>query len=173
MPIYANSLRKYIVRVDGEIEEINAESPQQVSQLYSSMGITEFQILEEKRLDNQPQKGPALTQPINIVNQDGSTVNMMSIDDLPEEIRPSEEQVKQEYSQPAPQPVNTSEPHRLQAIEKIWKDGNQEFMLKNGELHKRCWKKTTLKELEEKLGCKIKITDSKNIQIQDWEKLGD
>jgi hypothetical protein len=30
-----------------------------------------------------------------------------------------------------------------------------------------------LKELEEKLGCKIKITDSKNIQVQDWEKLGD
>ena len=46
-------------------------------------------------------------------------------------------------------------------------------MLKNGELHKRCWRKTTLKELEEKLGCKIKITDSKNIQVQDWEKLGD
>ena len=46
-------------------------------------------------------------------------------------------------------------------------------MLKNGELHKRCWVETTLKELEEKLGCKIKITDSKNIQVQDWEKLGD
>ena len=172
MPIRANNLRKYIVRVEGETEEINAESPQQVTQLYSSMGITDFKILEEKRLDNQPQKGPALTQPIDIVNQDGSTVNMMSIDDLPEEFRPSEEQVKQEYNQPTPQPVKTSEPIQ-QASEKIWKDGNQEFMLKNGELHKRCWRKTTLKELEEKLGCKIKITDSKNIQVQDWEKLGD
>ena len=172
MPIHANNLRKYIVRVDGETEEINAESPQQVTQLYSSMGITDFQILEEKRLENQPQKGPALMQPIDIVNQDGSTVNMMSIDDLPEEFRPSEEQVKQEYNQPAPQPVKTSEPIQ-QDSEKIWKDGSQEFMLKNGELHKRCWRKTTLKELEEKLGCKIKITDSKNIQVQDWEKLGD
>ena len=172
MPIHANNLRKYIVRVDGETEEINAESPQQVTQLYSSMGITDFKILEEKRLDNQPQKGPALTKPIDIVNQDGSTVNMMSIDDLPEEFRPSEEKVKQEYNQPTPQPVNTSEPVQ-QTSEKIWKDGSQEFMLKNGELHKRCWKKTTLKELEEKLGCKIKITDSKNIQVQDWEKLGD
>ena len=172
MPIHANNLRKYIVRVDGETEEINAESPQQVTQLYSSMGITDFKILEEKRLDNQPQKGPALTKPIDIVNQDGSTVNMMSIDDLPEEFRPSEEQVKQEYNQPTPQPVKTSEPVQ-QTSEKIWKDGSQEFMLKNGELHKRCWRKTTLKELEEKLGCKIKITDSKNIQVQDWEKLGD
>ena len=97
---------------------------------------------------------------------------MMSIDDLPEEFRPSEEQVKQEYNQPTPQPVKTSEPVQ-QTSEKIWKDGSQEFMLKNGELHKRCWRKTTLKELEEKLGCKIKITDSKNIQVQDWEKLGD
>ena len=172
MTIHDNSLRKYIVRVDGETEEINAESPQQVTQLYSSMGITDFQILEEKRLENQPQKGPALTQPIDIVNQDGSTVNMMSIDDLPEEFRPSEEQVKQEYNQPTPQPVKTSESVQ-QTSEKIWKDGSQEFMLKNGELHKRCWRKTTLKELEEKLGCKIKITDSKNIQVQDWEKLGD
>ena len=172
MPIHANNLRKYIVRVDGETEEINAESPQQVTQLYSSMGITDFQILEEKRLENQPQKGPALTQPIDLVNQDGSTVNMMSIDDLPEEFRPSEEQVRQEYNKPAPQPVKTSEPIQ-QDSEKIWKDGSQEFMLKNGELHKRCWRKTTLKELEEKLGCKIKITDSKNIQVQDWEKLGD
>ena len=171
MPIHANNLRKYIVRVDGETEEINAESPQQVTQLYSSMGITDFQILEEKKIRESTSKRDALTQPIDIVNQDGSTVNMMSIDDL-EEFRPSEEQVKQEYNQPAPQPVKTSE-HVQQTSEKIWKDGSQEFMLKNGELHKRCWRKTTLKELEEKLGCKIKITDSKNIQVQDWEKLGD
>ena len=172
MPIFSNNLRKYVVRVEGEIEETNAESPKQVSELYSSMGITDFQILEERKIDNQTQKGPSLTQPINLVNQDGSTVNMMSIDDLPEEFRPSEKNYGREYSQDTIQPIKASEPVQ-QNIEKVWKDGEQEFMLKNGELHKRCWRKTTLKELEEKLGCKIKITDSKNIQVQDWEKLGD
>ena len=48
MPIFSNNLRKYVVRVEGEIEETNAESPKQVSELYSSMGITDFQILEER-----------------------------------------------------------------------------------------------------------------------------
>jgi hypothetical protein len=102
---------------------------------------------------------------------------MMSLEDIPEEYRPKDvkqinnDRQSQEFVPNEVQNIPT--PVQEQSSEKIWKDGNQEFMLKNGELHKRCWRKTTLKELEEKLGCKIKITDSKNIQVQDWEKLGD
>jgi hypothetical protein len=138
-----SNMRKYLVVVEGKEEEAKAESPQQLAELYQGMGIDDFKIIRD----------------------------LGSIDDLPSEYQfgvnlseyPVETPVKVEKT---PEPVQ-------QNIEKVWKDGEQEFMLKNGELHKRCWRETTLKELEEKLGCKINITDSKNIQIQDWEKLGD
>ena len=155
-------MRKYLVVVEGKEEEAKAESPQQLAGLYQGMGIDDFKIIRDLGSVENQQETPDLSRPIELTNSDGSHVPMLSIDDLPSEYQ-VETPVKVEKT---PEPVQ-------QNIEKVWKDGEQEFMLKNGELHKRCWRETTLKELEEKLGCKINITDSKNIQIQDWEKLGD
>ena len=167
----STNMRKYLVVVEGKEEEAKAESTQQLAELYQGMGIDDFKIIRDLGSVENQQETPDLSRPIELTNSDGSHVPMLSIDDLPSEYQfgvnlseyPVETPVKVEKT---PEPVQ-------QNIEKVWKDGEQEFMLKNGELHKRCWRETTLKELEEKLGCKINITDSKNIQIQDWEKLGD
>ena len=170
-------MRKFLVQADGSQEEVNADSPQQLAELYQGMGIDDFKILRDLGPVQQQVINNDTLTPLNLVNDDGSHVAMMSVDDIPEEYRPKnpqEVQNNRQLNEFVPNEIqNIPTPVQEQSSEKIWKDGNQEFMLKNGELHKRCWRETNLKELEEKLGCKIKITDSKNIQVQDWEKLGD
>ena len=170
-------MRKFLVQLEGSQEEAKAESPQQLAELYQGMGIDDFKILRDLGPVQQQVVNNDTLTPLDLVNSDGSRVSMMSLEDIPEEYRPKDvkqinnDRQSQEFVPNEVQNIPT--PVQEQSSEKIWKDGNQEFMLKNGELHKRCWRKTTLKELEKKLGCKIKITDSKNIQVQDWEKLGD
>ena len=67
-------MRKFLVQADGSQEEVNADSPQQLAELYQGMGIDDFKILRDL--------GPVQQQ---VINNDTHTVDyrMIKKTDLP------------------------------------------------------------------------------------------